>query len=163
MKKSIQKPRACGSCTVCCKTHYVFEFNKPPGEWCTHCMPGRGCKIYTTNLPEGCRQFKCEWLKGSGTNNERPDHTGVVLDYFHDKFMTDPSVGQVMTMWEVVEGTLQRPFARRKTLENLNKGIFVAHHAVSNRWTLFVPPNKTVHFDIAAVYIELGIQIRSWQ
>ena len=30
--------RACGSCTLCCKTMGVDELAKPPGVWCQHCL-----------------------------------------------------------------------------------------------------------------------------
>jgi hypothetical protein len=53
--------RTCGSCTLCCKTAAVVELAKPPGIWCTHCRPAKGCAIYDTR-PAGCREFHCEWM-----------------------------------------------------------------------------------------------------
>jgi hypothetical protein len=55
-------PRACGSCSLCCKLLAVPEFDKPANVWCQHAAPeGRGCAIYATR-PDGCRRFKCNWL-----------------------------------------------------------------------------------------------------
>jgi len=39
----------------------ISEFRKPRGQWCTHCAPGKGCKIYDTR-PATCRDFVCGWL-----------------------------------------------------------------------------------------------------
>ncbi len=54
--------RECGRCSLCCKAVRVNEINKPPGQWCKHCAPGRGgCIIYATR-PTPCRHFLCMWL-----------------------------------------------------------------------------------------------------
>lgn len=53
--------RACGSCTLCCKTMAVAELAKPPGTWCLHCRRSGGCAIYDSR-PAGCRDFYCEWM-----------------------------------------------------------------------------------------------------
>jgi hypothetical protein len=57
-----RKPiRACGSCSLCCKLIKVEPLNKPRGEWCKHCVPGKGCGIYA-DRPEACKLWMCEWL-----------------------------------------------------------------------------------------------------
>jgi hypothetical protein len=38
--------RECGACTLCCKVYALPEFAKPPGVWCKHCTPGKGCAIH---------------------------------------------------------------------------------------------------------------------
>ena len=38
--------RSCGSCSECCRLIGVEELAKPAGQWCTHCDPGHGCRIY---------------------------------------------------------------------------------------------------------------------
>src|SRR5436305_4270883 len=54
-------PRECGDCTLCCKIMGIRELNKPPGSWCSHCKPARGCAIYERR-PQECRSFVCGYL-----------------------------------------------------------------------------------------------------
>jgi hypothetical protein len=53
--------RACGSCTLCCKTVAVAELAKPIGVWCPHCHRSKGCTIYDAR-PASCREFYCQWM-----------------------------------------------------------------------------------------------------
>jgi hypothetical protein len=53
--------RQCGDCTLCCKVMAIEVLNKPAGNWCSHCKPGRGCLAYETR-PTECRNFDCLWL-----------------------------------------------------------------------------------------------------
>jgi len=71
--------RSCGRCTMCC---YVFEVAAVPTrgyEWCKHCAVGVGCRIYAARPPE-CASFYCLWRMGFGTDEDRPDRHGVVMD-----------------------------------------------------------------------------------
>ncbi|MDB5386590.1 MAG: zinc/iron-chelating protein [Planctomycetaceae bacterium] len=87
----------CGDCTACCTVLAVTELNKPMRLSCSHICRD-GCRIYL-DRPTGCRQFNCLWLRGALQNcavqgdapadvensiNEalRPDHSGVIWDYF---------------------------------------------------------------------------------
>lgn len=94
----------CGDCTACCTVLAVTELNKPMRVACQHqCRDG--CRTYLAR-PAGCRQFNCLWLRGALRNLEsatdsvaylsiqisenpadetlRPDHSGVIWDYFID-------------------------------------------------------------------------------
>ena len=75
------KDRACGPCTLCCKTHRIEEIGKPSDEWCPHVRRGVGCGIYSTR-PGSCRGFECLWRAGVPLFGEadRPDKTGLVFD-----------------------------------------------------------------------------------
>ena len=53
--------RRCGTCTMCCKVLTVEELQKPNGQWCPHCVKGRGCAIYSTR-PDECHRFRCGYL-----------------------------------------------------------------------------------------------------
>src|SRR5256714_12397075 len=55
-------PRECGDCTMCCKIMGITSLAKPPGVWCSHCRPGRGCAIYGQR-PQDCRDFVCGYLR----------------------------------------------------------------------------------------------------
>lgn len=71
-------PRACGSCTLCCKVLGVREIDKLSGEWCRHAVSKRGCAIYA-DRPETCRTFRCLWLDGLTGDDDRPDRVHGVL------------------------------------------------------------------------------------
>jgi len=58
-------PRECGDCTLCCKVMGIIALDKPPGLWCSHCKPARGCAIYDTR-PQECRTFVCGYLHSPG-------------------------------------------------------------------------------------------------
>lgn len=71
--------RACGTCTLCCKVVGVAELEKPAGEWCGHCRPGRGCGIHPTR-PYVCRGFYCEWMISKGLGPEwKPERSKFAL------------------------------------------------------------------------------------
>ena len=74
--------RACGGCTLCCKVYALPELEKPPGVWCRHCAPGKGCKIHDA-LPEQCRRFNCLWMTdGTMPDEWRPDKAKFVLSVY---------------------------------------------------------------------------------
>jgi len=71
--------RACGTCTLCCKLIAVTDLAKPPGEWCPHCVRGKGCGIYPTR-PTECRTFFCHWMLEKGlTPDWKPEKARFAL------------------------------------------------------------------------------------
>ena len=58
---AVRQERSCGTCTLCCKVLTVEELRKPNGQWCPHCIKGRGCAIYS-DRPNECRRFQCGYL-----------------------------------------------------------------------------------------------------
>jgi hypothetical protein len=58
---AILEGRSCGTCTLCCKVLTIEALGKPNGQWCPHCVKGRGCTIYS-DRPNECRGFYCEYL-----------------------------------------------------------------------------------------------------
>lgn len=71
--------RACGACTLCCKLFDVPALDKPAGQWCKHCRPGRGCGIHATR-PDHCRAFHCLWMTQGWLGPEwKPDRSKMVL------------------------------------------------------------------------------------
>jgi hypothetical protein len=73
--------RSCGTCTLCCKVMSITELQKPKGQWCAHCTPGRGCQIYTAK-PAECSTFKCGWLLDERLGDEwKPDKCKFVLSF----------------------------------------------------------------------------------
>src|SRR5271169_6051545 len=81
--------RQCGDCSLCCKLLPIrasddktdaFPFDKPPGEWCKHCMPGQGCKVWNTGLPRLCQNYACMWKKGLLPENCKPNKIHAIFD-----------------------------------------------------------------------------------
>lgn len=76
---SFVEGRSCGSCTLCCKVMVIEALNKPLGQWCQHCAPGTGCKIYE-NRPNECRDFNCAYLLSRHIGEEwKPERSKMVL------------------------------------------------------------------------------------
>lgn len=61
----------CGDCSLCCKLLGIKELDKPKLQWCSHCSPGNGCKIYQ-DRPQSCREFECMWLMGQWHEDFKP-------------------------------------------------------------------------------------------
>ena len=61
MTPTATEPRRCGTCTLCCKLLTIPEFGNPSGQWCPHCVQGRGCTLYP-DWPNACRAFQCGYL-----------------------------------------------------------------------------------------------------
>lgn len=150
--------RTCGSCTACCKALEVVELTKPPGKWCLHCSIGKGCAIYAER-PPSCRDFRCEWLKGLGEEQDRPDRTKVILDYIK---LSEGLPGGVFQLWEVTEGSLASAHVKRMTLGALKGEVWVSHIPLSGRRSLFVPRGQTVTEEIAAALVRENITVADW-
>ena len=74
--------RECGACTLCCKVYALPELAKPPGVWCNHCTPGKGCAIHDAP-PDQCRQFFCLWMTDGAMAAEwKPDRARFVLSVY---------------------------------------------------------------------------------
>ena len=61
MTPTVKQARRCGTCTLCCKLLTIPEFGNPSGQWCPHCVKGRGCTLYP-DWPNECRTFFCGYL-----------------------------------------------------------------------------------------------------
>jgi hypothetical protein len=76
---SLVPGRTCGDCSLCCKLVRVDAFDKEAGTWCSHCAPGRGCKVYDSR-PAECRDFHCAWMVSPTLGEEwRPSRCKLVL------------------------------------------------------------------------------------
>src|SRR5215831_7608097 len=71
--------RSCGTCTMCCKLFDIPEIPTTSGNWCRHCAPGKGCRIYDAR-PETCRNFHCGWMVSPGLGPEwKPDRAKLIV------------------------------------------------------------------------------------
>lgn len=78
---TMETPRSCGDCTLCCKVMAVESLDKPAGRWCAECDIGAGCKIYETR-PQQCDDFNCQWLMNPRIGAAwRPVDSRMVLNY----------------------------------------------------------------------------------
>ena len=56
-----------------------MDIGKPAGVPCTHCIEGKGCRIYHTR-PEECRLFNCRFLHDPSLREEwRPSKSRIVV------------------------------------------------------------------------------------
>jgi hypothetical protein len=76
--------RSCGGCTVCCD---VLP-NPPHRDWdegCKYSDPGgAGCTVYPIRVQmvdRACKDYNCAWILGMGEEGDRPDLSGVIVDY----------------------------------------------------------------------------------
>ncbi len=83
------KRRSCDGCQACCGP--ALRINKPDlivprGETCPH-VSDTGCSRWTTDLPEVCRSFVCNYLIEPGPLRveERPDHVGAIVQRTNDR------------------------------------------------------------------------------
>jgi hypothetical protein len=79
--------RSCGTCSMCCKVFDVpWVDNKPKGQWCKHCRPGRGCAIWDSR-PERCQDYFCQWFFAPGLGDDwRPDVARFLLNLSSNEF-----------------------------------------------------------------------------
>jgi hypothetical protein len=126
--------RECGTCTMCCKVMGIKEIAKPPGQWCPHCRPGKGCNIYL-DRPRECRTFSCDWLQAEALGPEwKPEKSKIVLvSRFHRMVAyVDPSTP---TAWK------KSPYHER-LLALMRLGLAenrLVYVSVSERYTLLLP------------------------
>jgi len=86
--------RTCGSCVACCIYLRIDdpELEKEGMRHCPHvatdepevpgksvCYTGQGCTIQHMK-PKTCAGYQCEWLKGHGLDEDRPDLSGILVD-----------------------------------------------------------------------------------
>ena len=79
--------RQCGECSVCCTVGAVPELKKPAHTPCSYIKTSKcgSCSIHDKpELPSVCSQYKCSWLRGYGTDEDRPDKIDVM---FSDNFV----------------------------------------------------------------------------
>lgn len=74
----------CDGCTLCCKLLDILNESSSANEWCKHCDPHKGCKIYE-DRPEPCREYRCAWVQMKDANiNLRPDRSKIIFDKVSD-------------------------------------------------------------------------------
>ena len=85
--RSPAAPRACGTCSLCCKLIGIAALDKPIDQWCPHCAKSGGCSIYATR-PDECRTFNCEWLVNPNVGDAwQPTRAKMVLHHVNDAGM----------------------------------------------------------------------------
>jgi len=65
--------RQCLPCTACCEGWLRIEVNNEeiyPGNGCSNCEVGKGCRIYEKRPVDPCRSFVCGWRE---ENSPLPD------------------------------------------------------------------------------------------
>jgi hypothetical protein len=143
--------RSCGSCTMCCKVYEVPPIdNKPRGQWCKHCKPGRGCGIWETR-PQFCRDFHCHWILDSSFGDEwKPEKSKLVMNH-----RPDDNVFVVMVDPGSPGAWLKEPY--HSTLRSLAGRLAqqrIAVEIVINHDTTVITPTRNFHIGTQAEQIE---------
>ena len=73
--------RACADCSACCNEFEIPEIKKASHIVCAFLKHG-ACGIYgDPTRPRVCQQYVCAWAMGYGDLEDRPDKSGVIVDY----------------------------------------------------------------------------------
>jgi len=129
--------RKCGGCTACCKTHAVNSISKPAGVWCNHCEIAKGCLI-NTQKPQACRNFKCLWLNGFFSEQERPDKTGVVADISEPPILNQKAI----LLLGLQSDSLTSDYAIGLTYCLLKQNLVVVHGRPDGSYNLVFFPSQ---------------------
>ncbi|MCA0425576.1 MAG: hypothetical protein LCH61_20085 [Proteobacteria bacterium] len=139
----VSKPapgRDCGTCTLCCKVFDVPVLEKKAGEWCSHCLPGKGCAIHATR-PDHCRAFHCFWMLAPFLGPEwKPEKAKFVITI-------DPATQFMLVQVDPAQaGSWKRePYYsqfKKWSLANLQRGRQVV--VFVNKAATVILPNKDV-------------------
>lgn len=73
--------RACAECTACCDYFEIEEIEKASHSTCPFLK--NGCSLYDdhSKRPKACVEYICAWAMGFGTEGDRPDKSGAIVDY----------------------------------------------------------------------------------
>jgi hypothetical protein len=84
MTPAVTEKRCCGTCTLCCKLLTIPAFGNPSGQWCPHCVQGRGCTLYP-DWPNECHAFQCGYLLSPELGEHwRPSRSKLVVAFKPD-------------------------------------------------------------------------------
>lgn len=116
--------RGCDGCTLCCFTHGItidgFLTFKKAFQWCKECTEGQGCAVYVNGRPSVCEGFLCAWLEGLGSEEDRPDKTGVVPEWRNTRF------GRTLVIFGRTDEALKTPYAKELVARYVSRGAPVA-------------------------------------
>jgi len=114
--KTGEAPRACGSCSLCCRVLRVDEIGKLGGDPCIHQRDSGGCGIHPTR-PGVCRAYRCLWLSGGLRASDRPDRLGAVLD------LVNEGSGALLAIRQAEPGALDRSDRLREIAEEFRSSL----------------------------------------
>lgn len=109
--------RICGECRACCIQPKIEPLNKPMNTPCQHLKSGNGCESCTIheNRPKICMDYNCEWIKGLGKENDRPDKIGLMIDKNLGYFAAKP-VWQDSEITKKTKNFIKRIENEKKTI-----------------------------------------------
>lgn len=110
--------RTCGRCQVCCTELQIQELHKPDFKVCPNQFAG-GCSIYKKR-PESCRVYKCSWLRGEGSDLDRPDRVGVLISQQYS-----PKYGPWVTLHVQRPKALKLKRVKKRVLELIKKAVVI--------------------------------------
>jgi hypothetical protein len=161
------KMRECGNCSLCCKLLPIaarsdggnddFPFDKPAGEWCKHCSPGNGCKVFgRPDLPSLCRNYRCAWLMGVLPEELKPSRVHAIFDQHEVGGMpyvlitTDPTYPVHPDVLRVIEQNCQIPMVLRTGDRDRTRGAGDTVEERQNNALALTAARRSKHNDMKA-------------
>jgi hypothetical protein len=152
-----QAPRSCGDCNACCEAPPIHDghFRKPRGVLCREWRQGTRCGIYQTR-PAACQDYLCAYLRGDFEEGDRPDKTGVLIDYMDTPPTQLPVVAR---FYGLVEGALVSTYTENRVVELARRGVeaFLLID-VTGRMGLGLIEDVVLTAESAAFFRRLGCQ-----
>ena len=154
--------RSCGTCTMCCKLFDIPEIPTTSGNWCRHCAPGKGCRIYDAR-PETCRRFFCGWMVSPGLGPEwKPDRCKVIMQLLavEDTFWVNAYVDEKYpTAWQRpdIYNRLKQIAAANPAVGETVKVVVTVH---IGRRRIVMLPERDVDAGIVAAEEDLAVTAR---
>lgn len=143
--------KPCGPCSLCCKLFDIdwLEKPKPAGQWCPHCKPGAGCKIWQS-VPARCADYFCVWrVDPALAPIWRPDVARFILSHAHEEaplaVLVDPAFP---------DAHRREPYARM--LAETARGILEGR---GSTLVVFVGKKRSLLFPDCEVPIPDGVQL----
>jgi hypothetical protein len=98
--------RPCLDCNACCDHFEIEEIEKASKQRCPLLKAVGGCSVHATaDMPKACSRYACVWAMGYGKPKDRPDKSGVIVD-FRDGSEGDGLYGHVLG--DVDEGNVMK-------------------------------------------------------
>jgi Fe-S-cluster containining protein len=103
--------RKCGPCYACCIYLGIAELKKWPAQTCKYLDGSLGaetrCSIYPKR-PTACQTYACAWVKGLGSEDLRPDLSGLLITPYEPYFPDSGSMSITITITDLKKcGTLE--------------------------------------------------------
>ena len=140
--------RECGSCAVCCVVAQIDELKKPANTPCEYQIESDdGCCgiVGDERRPKLCQTFYCSWMRGIGSDDDRPDQIGAM-------FSVNQSERGLIGFSVEVEADAVLTTARDMTIA----------YATTTKIPLIVVATTDADDDLGEVVVHKDIEEKAW-